>query len=77
MQHIETVHQSFGCTNCGGERVRFADTDAHYLTSRSHPKCMICKLGFRNRIVFDDVRESHLLSRVFVCWLSRSTDNVV
>ena len=43
MQHIANAHPK---VRCCGSLLNESDLDMHYLTSRNHPVCNMCNVGF-------------------------------
>jgi hypothetical protein len=54
-QHVEETHPRFACDTCDGALFDQDELPAHYLSSRKHPKCEKCHIGFNDQFDFADV----------------------
>ena len=52
MQHIANAHPK---VRCCGTLLNESDLDMHYLTSRNHPVCDKCKVGFPSELEYTEV----------------------
>jgi len=56
-QHAEETHPRIACDVCEGEFFDREELAIHYLSSRKHPKCEKCGVGFRDRFDYTDVSD--------------------
>ena len=52
MQHIANAHPK---VRCCGSLLNESDLDMHYLTSRNHPACDRCSVGFPSEHEYTEV----------------------
>lgn len=52
--HISDVHRPTPCEPCGGLVLDERDLPAHYVSSRNHPVCTKCDVGFKDSFEFAD-----------------------
>ncbi|KAH7915029.1 hypothetical protein BJ138DRAFT_998655 [Hygrophoropsis aurantiaca] len=50
--HVETAHPQLSCGSCDGRVFDPQDLPEHYLSSKNHPICMICNLGYSDQIAY-------------------------
>jgi hypothetical protein len=60
-QHIANAHPK---VRCCGTLLNEVELDAHYLTSRNHPVCDKCNVGFATQVEYTEVRVCGTTSRV-------------
>ncbi|KAF9239307.1 hypothetical protein BU15DRAFT_46934, partial [Melanogaster broomeanus] len=58
-KHVEEAHPRIACDTCDGALFDQDELPSHYLSSRKHPKCGECGIGFRDRFDFSDVSAKH------------------
>lgn len=56
-QHADEAHPRIACDVCEGEFFDQEDLAVHYLSSRKHPKCEKCGIGFRDQFDYTDVSD--------------------
>ncbi|KAL4068590.1 hypothetical protein V8B97DRAFT_1973637 [Scleroderma yunnanense] len=52
--HVSDVHRPTPCEPCGGLVFDERDIPTHYLSSKNHPMCTICHVGFKDGSDFAD-----------------------
>lgn len=52
--HISDIHRPTPCEPCGGLVLDERDLPEHYMSSRNHPVCMKCDIGFKDSLEFAD-----------------------
>jgi hypothetical protein len=57
IQHTETVHPQVSCQLCDGVLFDPEELPIHYFTSRNHPVCDVCQIGFSDQAEFAMVRK--------------------
>ncbi|KAG0700948.1 hypothetical protein DFH29DRAFT_1052764, partial [Suillus ampliporus] len=50
--HTETIHPQVSCQPCDGALFDPGELPMHYLTSRNHPVCDMCQVGFSDQVEF-------------------------
>jgi len=57
IQHTETIHPQVSCPLCDGALFDPGELSSHYMTSRNHPACDKCQIGFSDQAEFAMVGE--------------------
>ena len=63
-QHVDEAHPLIACDVCEGEIFDREKISIHYSSSRKHPECGKCGIGFRDQFDYTDVSE------MACCWFS-------
>lgn len=56
LQHIFALHPHMCCYTCGFVSREENQLSAHYTTATLHPKCQVCNTGFKDLLLYKEVR---------------------